>query len=179
MLAGSGIGILSAMLIACTDDWCSLSGRPIPPINSFEQCANVGFPIMESYPRQCRTSDGRLFVEQIAGESFASSLPVGELNIIVTEPVEGQTVSSVFTIKGEARVFENTVNYRVKDEDGSEILESFVTAMSLDIGQFGPFSAVVDVSAAKGQNLTVEVFQYSAKDGTEIDKVTIQVKSEK
>lgn len=34
-------------------------------ITSFEQCESAGNPIMESYPRQCRTPDGTNFVEQI------------------------------------------------------------------------------------------------------------------
>lgn len=34
------------------------------PMN-FAECAAAGHPVMESYPRQCRTSDGRLFVEEI------------------------------------------------------------------------------------------------------------------
>jgi hypothetical protein len=34
-------------------------------INSFEECAAAGYPVMESYPRQCRTPDGRHFVEEI------------------------------------------------------------------------------------------------------------------
>lgn len=42
--------------------------RPSVPaslITNFESCANAGNPVMESYPRQCRTADGRLFVEEI------------------------------------------------------------------------------------------------------------------
>lgn len=34
-------------------------------INSFEDCAAAGYPIMESFPEQCRTPDGRLFVRVI------------------------------------------------------------------------------------------------------------------
>jgi len=30
-------------------------------VNSFEECALAGYPIMESYPEQCRTPDGRTF----------------------------------------------------------------------------------------------------------------------
>lgn len=36
-----------------------------PIINSFEDCARAGYPVMESYPRQCQTG-GRNFVEIIA-----------------------------------------------------------------------------------------------------------------
>ena len=34
-------------------------------ITNFEQCANAGYPVMESYPRQCRTPDGRTFTEVV------------------------------------------------------------------------------------------------------------------
>lgn len=34
-------------------------------IRNFEQCAAAGYPVMESYPEQCRTPDGRLFVRVI------------------------------------------------------------------------------------------------------------------
>ncbi|MBU1501773.1 MAG: hypothetical protein KJ905_03310 [Nanoarchaeota archaeon] len=34
-------------------------------INNFQSCADAGYPTMESYPRQCRTLGGRLFVEEL------------------------------------------------------------------------------------------------------------------
>ena len=34
-------------------------------IESFEECAAAGNPVMESYPRQCRTDDGKHFTEVI------------------------------------------------------------------------------------------------------------------
>ena len=34
-------------------------------ITTFEQCAAAGYPIMESYPEQCQTPDGRMFVRTI------------------------------------------------------------------------------------------------------------------
>ena len=34
-------------------------------IKNFEDCVAAGNPVMESYPRQCRTSDGKHFVEEI------------------------------------------------------------------------------------------------------------------
>ena len=36
--------------------------------SDFEECANAGNPVMESYPRQCRAKDGRTFVEDVAAE---------------------------------------------------------------------------------------------------------------
>ena len=34
-------------------------------INNFDECLAAGTPAMESHPRQCRTTDGKHFVEQI------------------------------------------------------------------------------------------------------------------
>lgn len=38
------------------------------PINSFADCAAAGNPVMETYPEQCRTSDGRLFIRDLSEE---------------------------------------------------------------------------------------------------------------
>ena len=43
-----------------------LGGSTAEPseITSFEQCTAAGYPVMESYPRQCKTPDGETFVSQ-------------------------------------------------------------------------------------------------------------------
>lgn len=38
---------------------------PSQPINSFEDCAAAGYPIAESYPRQCIVPGGPGFTEEI------------------------------------------------------------------------------------------------------------------
>lgn len=38
-------------------------------INSFEECVSAGYPVMESYPRQCVALDGRNFVEDIGNDN--------------------------------------------------------------------------------------------------------------
>lgn len=44
-------------------------------ISSFEECAAAGNAVMESYPRQCRTQDGKHFVENV--EPIFPPLPGG------------------------------------------------------------------------------------------------------
>jgi hypothetical protein len=39
-----------------------------PNVTSFDECVRAGYPVMESFPRQCKTPDGRNFVEQINGQ---------------------------------------------------------------------------------------------------------------
>lgn len=41
----------------------------ITPIDSFEECVEAGNPVMESYPRQCRTLDGKHFVESVSEQT--------------------------------------------------------------------------------------------------------------
>lgn len=38
---------------------------PSPVVTNFEECVAAGNAVMESYPRQCRSKDGRLFIEEI------------------------------------------------------------------------------------------------------------------
>lgn len=43
---------------------------PQPMITNFDECVAAGNPVMESYPEQCRTADGRLFVNTNQSETF-------------------------------------------------------------------------------------------------------------
>lgn len=38
--------------------------QSIGSVNNFEECAKLGFPVMESYPRQCRAGN-KTFIEKI------------------------------------------------------------------------------------------------------------------
>ncbi len=44
-------------------------------ISTFEECKNEGYPIMESFPEQCATPDGRTFVND-AQSGASSGMPV-------------------------------------------------------------------------------------------------------
>lgn len=43
-------------------------------IDNFEECVAAGNPVMESYPRQCKTSDGNNFIEEINSQLNPESL---------------------------------------------------------------------------------------------------------
>jgi hypothetical protein len=43
---------------------------PQPVITNFEECAAAGNPVMESYPEQCMTPDGRSFTRDIPEGTF-------------------------------------------------------------------------------------------------------------
>lgn len=65
-----GLLILAAILVGVSMVIYSLAPKmqarvPQIVISNFEECAAAGNAIMESYPRQCRTKDGRHFVEDV------------------------------------------------------------------------------------------------------------------
>lgn len=45
--------------------WKAWQNAKIAEIDSFEECAAAGYPVLLTYPGQCKTPDGRTFVEQI------------------------------------------------------------------------------------------------------------------
>lgn len=53
------LAIVAGLLISLSN---IAKQQKILSIGSFEECALAGYPIMESYPEQCRTPDGRTFV---------------------------------------------------------------------------------------------------------------------
>lgn len=100
--------------------------------------------------------------------------PSSSQNIEVLSPLMGDSVKSGFGVKGNARTFESTVNIRLIDSSGNVIVETVTMANAPDAGQFGPFEKVLNFKTTDTSGI-LEVFQYSAKDGSEIDKVEIPV----
>ena len=65
LLLAAGVFIALAMLVYSVAPKMQAS-VPAPMITNFTECAEAGNPVMESYPRQCRSADGRLFVEEVS-----------------------------------------------------------------------------------------------------------------
>ncbi len=60
----------------------------VPLISNFEECAAAGYSIMESYPMQCRTASGELFVQiEPAG------IGPGEEKLVMVKSFEATTVN--------------------------------------------------------------------------------------
>lgn len=110
--------------------------------------------------------------------SFISSeISKEEHNIIINSPKPGAKLGSPFVIKGKAKVFENALTIRLR-EDNKEI-EMYKESIIIDvpnIDQFVNFEIKVPTPiSAAGKKLTLEVFNYSNKDRSVENLVAIPV----
>src|SRR3989344_5285665 len=131
-----GYGILK---YGCNSDSCRIfTFQKIATADSFERCAELGFPVMESYPRRCRAGD-KTFTENVGG--------VSNDMIRVTSPFPNATISSPFVVRGEARgnwYFEASFPIRLYDANGTELIALPVQAKGdWMTTEFVPFEASV------------------------------------
>src|SRR5687768_6984084 len=104
-------------------------------------------------------------------ETSATIAPRGTTSATsVTTPTQEIYIDSVsgsnpLTVKGRARTFENTVQVRARDAQGGVIAEVFETSVG-EMGQHNPYVARVWLVRDPGPHVTVEAFEYSAKDGS-------------
>ena len=94
-------------------------------VESFEQCVAAGNSVMETYPAQCRTKDGKSFTEDIGNEIQMSD------KIRIASPRPNHYLVSPVTITGEARgiwFFEATAPVKLIDEAGNVVAQGYITA---------------------------------------------------
>lgn len=97
-------------------------------------------------------------------------------NIRVAIPRAGDLITSWrFTLSGESRTFENTGNYRLRSADGAILAEGFFMATG-EMGKFSPYSTTVEIKRAYTGNAMLDVFESSAKDGSEINMVHVPLR---
>lgn len=101
---------------------------------------------------------------------FESAAPA----ILVEGPTPGATVASPIRVWGTANTFEAAFMIRVLDTTGATVVETPAMATS-GSGTRGTFDVSVVYPAAAKPAGTVVVFEYSAKDGSEINTVAIPV----
>jgi hypothetical protein len=136
----------------CEDDWCFLfQWQKVRAATSFERCVLLGFPVMESYPRQCRAGE-KSFTEVIQ--------PIENENVRVTTPSPNAVVKSPLFVSGEARgtwYFEASFPVRLLDGNGKEIAIRPAQAksewMTID---FVPFEVLLEFIAPETPVGTLE-----------------------
>ena len=106
-------------------------------INSFEECKAAGFPIIESYPPQCRANN-KTFSQDIGNELEYSD------QILVSVPRPNQKVTSPITVEGKARgtwFFEGTMKAALYDSANKHLADITLTARDEWMTEnFVPFS---------------------------------------
>lgn len=95
--------------------------------------------------------------------------------ITVDDPNFGDEFSSGDAVSGTANVFEANVSLRLRGEDGKVLFEGFTTA-TCGTGCRGDFSEPFVFDIDHEQSGTIEVYESSAKDGSEINMVRISVR---
>lgn len=127
--------------------------RGVSAVTSYEECRAAGYQVMESYPEQCRTPDGRVFVNENATStpSGSPSAPTGkEDKIRVTNVSANQIVSSPLVVKGEARgywYFEASFPVELIDGNGKQLVIAPAQAQGEWMTtEFVPFSVTLNFS---------------------------------
>jgi hypothetical protein len=95
-------------------------------VEDFEGCAEMGYPIMESYPRQCAVPGGETFTEYIGNVMEKQDV------IRLDTPQPNSLVRSPLPISGSARgwYFEGSFPIRLLDQLGNEVVSHYATAQS-------------------------------------------------
>jgi nucleoid-associated protein YgaU len=91
----------------------------------------------------------------------------------VRQPRPNDLVDDPVSICGVGTGFEATFQARVRDADGAELGLATITAGGTGI--WGNFHVAIPTGVPPTTRGAVEVFEFSAKDGSEIDKVVVPV----
>lgn len=89
--------------------------------------------------------------------------------------VEGE--KGVYTVKGQARVFEANVSYAVTEGHIYYLEDQYVTATSLDWGDFTIEIDISDQELPVNGTIMLELYEESAKDGSRIHELMIPLET--
>jgi len=107
------------------------------------------------------------------GESTSNVVTSNAL-LEVASPAPGQKITSPVSVSGKSNFFEAHTRIRITDDNGQILADTFTTAEGW-MDQLYPFSEEVSYASQSVKKGIVEVFEESAKDGSEVSKITIPV----
>lgn len=118
-------------------------------------------------------------VEVFGGEGIVLDRPVGRKHfeeltpiIFVASPAVNDTVNSPIRVHGTANTFEAAFMLQILDADGTILVEEPMMATS-GTGTRGTFDVTIDFNAQPGSQITLRVFEQSARDGSDVNVVEI------
>lgn len=160
----AGGGSLS-MLLRVAQVVCTLT--------QFDEIETVAFKL-DGEPARSIGGEGVIVDPPVDRGDFEDQLPA----ILVESPVPGQEVSSPMTVAGSSNVFEATHQINVTDPEGAIVAERTATATS-GTGTRGSWTEQIEYeNTYPGRLGAVICFEYSAKDGSQINIVEIPVRME-
>jgi hypothetical protein len=132
-------------------------------VTQFEGIDTVRFSI-DGAPVTSLTGEG-FMVDGVQRLDFADMIPI----VFMESPWEGETVQQPITVSGLSNTFEAQVNYELVGMDGVILTEGWLMATS-GTGTWGTFDATLDaLPAGTSGDVTVRLFEVSAKDGEHIN----------
>jgi len=137
--------ILGILLIA----FVLIFKKPAPIITNFNECAAAQYPIMESYPRQCKTPDGRIFVEELSDEFPITEPPSTEPQIEPT--VELNQIKLSYDINGCDNPKEATFT---ENENKIERVDTLITKRYLNLVHYLNYVCCAEMKVEMGNPIT-------------------------
>lgn len=125
---------------------------------------------LESYPlwRALVMFDPTRIVIDVGAPAVSS-----DGNTAVYQPAPNADVARTFHLSGAARAFEATYLWRVRDTNGTVVAGAPGVASIGTSALWGSFDVDVALPASISGNATLEVYQVSPKDGSEVSQVTV------
>jgi len=98
-----GIIVILLIIVAGVFFWQNQPKNEVV-INSFEECVAAGNPVMESYPEQCRTEDGKLFVRELPNDNVNVEIPVSVVEVVKEVLIQRLAVDESQILIGEVSI---------------------------------------------------------------------------
>jgi hypothetical protein len=136
-----GIVIVLAAIILAIFLWPRKAHGPQTGQNAqvvdFASCSAAGNEVLQTYPAQCRTADGQIFVEELGPQADA----------VVDQPMENALIKSPVSISGKAKgnwFFEASLPVVITDANGKELgRQPFMATGEWQTTAYVPFSGTM------------------------------------
>lgn len=113
-------------------------------------------------------SEGLVLTDPVNRDTFIDELGL----IFLTEPLV--EIDGVYTVAGRSNTFEAMLALRVIDDAGNTIHEEPVQATS-GSGTWGEFGVGVDSDLVSPGDTSIQLFEYSAEDGSMVNVITVPI----
>jgi hypothetical protein len=107
---------------------------------------------------------------------LTSQSALSNQNVIITSPTVNAVVTNPITLTGKNRAFEGSFQYVLRDTSGKIWFQSTGQAGAPDENYYRDFSVKIPVTAGAPRDLIIEVFEYSAMDGSIINLARVPVR---